>query len=387
MRMSDQLNLKSAIVRFAEDHGLFLWEEFPTEAPTVFWSGDDVAAFLEVARRCASPIMYLGDADGKYGVGLLAGFAAGGILHTFACVTTSSEHTTLRPQSEGSTGEERLGTEAFTVGHRPGLEPYFDYRRGSALSDSLREIVDAIVQDVRYDDHAPMEVMSERAGHLSNEDFESVKYVASRRFSDTVARRLNTEAEKIAPSLAEDPDFDPLANVGEHDRFVASKLEGMDTRVVRRVRTKLSTLSWERGLYVQAARHMDKRAADILEHLPKKVRDELGFATRNSARVQIIRPFADDVSESSLRYLATKVADLEEQRYGYQREVRYATAARVLIDMERSRAGAGRQLGISTTIVDRICRMHPKDVALAPDDPILAAVPPDVRARLLEEGT
>lgn len=120
---------------------------------------------------------------------------------------------------------------------------------------------------------------------------------------------------------------------------------------------------------------MVRQATAFLDRLPAQVRDQVGFAHRTAARRSMLEPYLDDVDPRLRDQFVSYVRGVEEKAYARSREARYATAARGLTARGKSRSAASRILGVSSAVLNRIEAAHPRDVTLAPDDPILERAP------------
>ncbi|MGD8201517.1 hypothetical protein ACQE98_12720 [Ornithinimicrobium sp. W1679] len=370
--------VEAEVRQFATQTNLFVWEGIPWGgATTLTPESQTLADFLAVARAVGAPILYL-DPDGS-----AAAFAANGVVHVFA---TPAER--LRLTGGDSADDEdlllnededqRSGSVTIRVGGSHDYnDPYYDWQSGRKVSGRVREAVDALVADGRFNGYRSGHVVAEYVAELEAEDADAVERVARRVFEETVGKQLDHQATQLVQTLVKDPAYDPLAWGPENRAFIEERVENEDLRLLERLERALATYAHESGARTKAERELARRAEAILLALTPAERDRLGFASRNAAKLQVLAPHLKGESNSKADRLAKEVARLEQERFGLPREERYATAARHLQASGMTRAEVSRRLGISNSIVERIVATHRRDVELTSDDPIRVDLAPD----------
>ena len=257
---------------------------------------------------------------------------------------------------------------------------YYDYSRDRELSADLKRAVNALVTDPDYDGQPGNPVAHVRTAHLTSEDAESVTYVAPMVWRETIGKALERTTGKLVSHLAADPDFEPLPWNEEIDSFVASRLEGKPPGLVVMVQRGLNHYAYESGLIAKVEDEIKQDAQAALSSMTPLDRDMYGFTTRNAKRLQLAEPYISHIKESRKRFVIYWMSRIEGEEGGLKREARYATAIRALVSRGETRAAVSRRLGISTSVMDRIQRENRRDVPLAPNDPILTDLAPDLRS-------
>lgn len=261
-------------------------------------------------------------------------------------------------------------------GSRDYNDPYYDWQSGQKVSGRVRDAVDALVADDRFNGYRSGHVVAEYVAELDADDAEAVERVARRVFDEGVGKQLDHRATQLVQSLVKDPSYDPLAWGPESRAFVDERVKGEDPRLFERLESALSTYAYESGARTKAERELAKRAETILLALSLSDRDRLGFSSKSAAKLQVLAPYLEGESGGRAERLAREVANLEQERFGLSREERYATAARRLQAGGMTRAAVSRCLGISNSILERIVATHRRDVELAADDPIVTELAP-----------
>ena len=370
--------IEAEVREFATQTNLLVWEGIPWGgATTLNPESQSLADFLAIARAVGAPILYL-DPDGS-----AAAFAANGVVHVFA---TPAERVRLTGGDAADDedllldGDEdqRSGSVAIRVGGSHDYDdPYYDWQSGKKVSGRVREAVDALVADGRFNGYRSGHVVAEYVTELDAEDADAVERVARRVFEETVGKQLDHRATQLVQTLVKDPSYDPLAWGPENRAFIEEQVEDEDPRLLERLERALSTYAYESCARTKAERELAKRAEAILLSLSSAERDRLGFASRNAAKLQALAPHLEGESGSKAERLAKEVARFEHERFGLPREERYATAARHLQASGMTRAEVSRRLGISNSIVERIVATHRRDVELTSDDPIRVDLAPE----------
>jgi hypothetical protein len=256
---------------------------------------------------------------------------------------------------------------------------YYDYRSDRSLGPELRALVNELVQDREYDGGYQHFDADPRLAALSSQDAESVGYAVSMVWSASVGKALEGTARQLVTLLAADPDFDPLPWGDSTEEFVKQRLAGQRPGLVKLVQQGLNTYAYESGLTAKAEEEIKADARRALDRLTPLERDEYGFTIRNAKRLQLVEHLIGSVRENRRPLVVYWMSRLEMEEHGAAREGRYATAVRLLLARGETRAGISRLLGISTSVMDRILRENRRDVALAPDDPIVTDLAPTLR--------
>jgi hypothetical protein len=369
--------IEAEVRQFGTQTNLIVWEGIPWGgATTLSPQSLNLDDFLAIARAVGAPILYL-DPDGS-----ATAFAANGVVHVFA---TPAERARLTGgDSAGDDDvfldeddEPSAGSVAIRVGgSRDYNDPYYDWQSGNKVSGRVRDAVDALVADDRFNGYRSGHVVAEYVAELDADEAEAVERVARRVFDEGVGKQLDHRATQLVQSLVKDPLYDPLAWGPEIRAFVDERVEGEDPRLFERLENALSTYAYESGARTKAERELAKRAETILLALSLSERDRLGFSSKNAAKLQVLAPYLDGESGGRAERLAREVANLEQERFGLSREERYATATRRLQAGGMTRAAVSRCLGISNSILERIVTTHRRDVELAANDPIVTELAP-----------
>ena len=368
----ESAEIGAAARAFAAERELIVWESFPWGGATVVWpAAEDLKGYLDVLQRVGARILYLED-DGA-----VLGFAANGVIHAFPSADLR-QRLVDDPVAEGSDVDE--GDEyGLSVSMADYSNPYYDYRSGRTIDGELRELVDRIVADERFDGHQSRRLCAEVTSHLDAEDSESVRSVAARVFNETVGKKLDNRAQQLVADLAGDPAFDPLAWGDDLHDFLSARVAEEDPRVLTRLQRELPGYARESGLARKAEREIAQSARQMLERIPPLVRDQLGFASKNATRLQIVSPYLDDeLPDHRKHHVLRELVSIEADLYSATREARYATAVRKLLDLGIRKAEISRRLGISTSVMDRLASTHRSDVDLDAGDPIVATLAPEI---------
>lgn len=358
---------------FAAARGILVWDSFPWGGAMARWPEDsDLDGFLAVLERVGSKILYA-----ERGEGIL-GFAVDGVVHIYS--TASARERLIADEIPiGLFGEDERFDEPAGAYNRPDFsDPYYDTRTHEPLAGELRELVDVIVADKRFDGWFTRLIAAEHTAHLDAQDAERVQLVASRVFRETIGKQLDGRAGQVLQSLAADPSYDPLAWGQELREFIESALPGEDPRVLNRLQRDLPNYARESGLIEKARRENADTARRVYESMPVIDRDKLGFASRNAARLHIVEPYLESVVGSKRQHVLKAIIDLEEEMDSVAREARYATAVRRLIEDGKRKADISRRLGITTSAIDRLLSASRSDVTLDVDDPILTQLAPEL---------
>lgn len=372
-----ELDINSAARHFAAELNCILWEGIPwggatTLAPESLTMDD----FLAIVGAVGASILYL-DPDGS-----AMAFACSGVIHVFAgpaerarLTGTDAAHDIAFDDVDGFDLE---GLSIRVGGGRDFDDPYFDWETHATVSGHVREAVDALVADQRFNGYRSGHVLADHVTNLNAEDAAAVERVARRVFNEGVGKQLDHEAGQLVQSLVRDPAYDPLAWGDEISAFVAERIKDEDPRLIDRVEQALSSYAYESGERAKAERRVAQRAEAILLALSPSDRDLLGFASKNAVKVQLLADYLEGETGSRAERLAREVARLEDERFGISREERYATAARRLQATGMTRAEVSRRLGVSSSILDRITTTHRRDRQLDTSDPIMTELVPGV---------
>ena len=368
----ERAEIDAAARAFAAENDLIVWESFPWGGATALWPEDgQLEDYLHLLERVGARVLYLQD-DGD-----VLGFAAGGVVHAFPSSEMRQRLVGEPTEDDAEVGEDddEYGISASTPDYH---NPYYDYASGRMLEGELRELVDRIVADQRFNGYRSRHLVADHVGHLAAEDAETVANVAKRVFYETVGKELDSRAQRLVPDLAVDPEFDPLARGEDLHSFLTSRLAEEDPRVLERLGIDLPAYARETGLIRNAEREITQTARLLLDTLPLLVRDQVGFTSKNTARLQLLSPYLSDAPENRKLRVLRELVSLETDLHGATREARYATAVRKLLVRGLTKAEISRRLGISTSVMDRIVSINRSDVELATDDPILTALVPGI---------
>lgn len=367
----ESAEIGSAARAFATERELIVWESFPWGGATVVWpDAEDLKGYFDVVQRVGARILYLED-DGA-----VLGFADNGVLHVFPSIEMRRRlvDETTAEGSDIDDGDE-YGLSVSIAGYS---NPYFDYRSGRTIEGELRELADRVAADERFDGHQSRRLVAEFTAHLDADDAETVRNVAARVFNETVGKQLDNRAQQLLVDLAVDPGFDPLAWGDDLHDFLSARVAEEDPRVVTRLQRELPGYARESGLARKAEREIAQSARQMLERIPPLVRDQLGFASKNAIRLQIMSPYLEDLPENRKQHVLRELVNLEADLHSATREARYATAVRKLLDLGSRKAEISRRLGISTSVMDRLVSTHRSDVDFDSGDPIVTTLAPEV---------
>ena len=361
-------SIEAEVRQFGVDTNLLVWDEIPWGgATTLSPESLSLDEFLSVARTVGTRILYL---DPR---GVATAFATEGVIHIFA---TANERARLagddRPGDDefGTFGEDAV-PEFATTQSDEFKDPYYDWQSATTVAGPVRDAVDAIVADARFNGHSSGHVVADYVENLGTEDAETADRIAKRVFSENVGKELDRRATKLAYSLAKDPLYDPLLPWGSELRaFVEARVEDVDPRLLQRIQYALTSHAYHSGTREEAERELARRAESILMALAPSERDRLGFSSKSAPRLQILAPHMEGESGTKADRIVKEVARLEQERFQLSREERYATAARLLRTRGLAHAEVSRRLRISHSIVERIVATHDRDVDFDHDDPL-----------------
>lgn len=369
--------IETEVRQFAARANAIVWEGIPWGGATALspasLSLDD---FLAIVRSVGAPILYLDPA------GFATAFATSGVVHVFA---TPAERARLTGDDSVDDEDAQLdededsdvGRSWIRVGGtRDYNDPYYDWQTGKKVSGRVRDAVDALVADKRFNGYRSGHVVAEYVSDLDADEAHVVERVAGRVFQEGIGKQLEHRATQLVKSLVQDPSYDPLAWGAESRAFIDERVEDEDPRLVERLERALASYAYESGARAKAERALAKRAETVLLALSPSDRDRLGFTSKNATKLQVLAPYLDGESGSSAERLAREVARMEQERFALSREERYATAARRLQAAGMTRAEVSRRLGVSNSILERIVTAHRRDVDLASDDPIITELAP-----------
>lgn len=369
--------IEAEVRQFATRENLIVWEGIPWGgATTLSPESQNLDDFLAIARAVDTHIIYLNPN------GSATAFAAGGVVHLFATpgerarLTDSDslydEELFLDGNDESSSGS--LAIRAGVI--RDYEDPYYDGQSGRKVSGKVRDAVDKIVADKRFNGYRSTHVVADHLSDLDADEAAVVERVARRVFDMGVGKQLDHRAAQLVQSLVNEPTYDPLAWGPETRAFIDEHVEDEDPRLIERLQHALSSHAYESGARTKAERALANRAETILLALSPSERDRLGFSSKNAAKLHVLGPLLEGEHGNRAERLAKEVARLEQERFGRAREERYATAARGLQARGMTRAEVSRRLGISSSVLERIVATHRRDVELASDDPILTDLVP-----------
>lgn len=371
--MTEFENLIEGVREEAALRGLFIWEDVPGQVPYVDMPpGATTEDMLDAAVRMGVNTIYVYLDDEEGAEVAIAGFAKEGIFHRLIRVA-DQPLSAFDDDDEEEDEDDSFWARAF------GPEIGYDQ-----LTEEQQGLVDSILANEDYDpdDHEwEMAVLDEICSDLDDEAYGQVKEVAEFRFGETLDSAMDTKADRLATSLAKDPDFDPLLDSDELQEWAADKKSIDERRVARRVVRSLRHIAHTTGLWEAAHEALTEEATAILDGMPGDVRDRLGFTSRNAARTALLEPYLAHLPEGRQEHLAFRICRIEEERDGIRRQQRYASAAATLMDDHgETKAATGRILGISGSVIDRLLRDFPKRIDLR-DDEVLVGLDPRLGAK------
>jgi len=353
----------------AEQAGLEVWDDVPAAMPTVgLPEGARPADLCAAAVRLGAGIIYVWrDAPDDEATVATAGFAYHGIFHSL--LVSDLVESLADDDEDDEDGSWMAMLDEDDSGY-------------ADLRPKLQGLVDVLVA---HEDYDPMEhsvtsqLLEEVCGSLSDDDFERVSDVAESRFFAELEDRIETAAERLAARLLKDDTFDPLVPRDVLTQWVASKRSDAPRRVVRRAVGGLRRLAFDSGLMERAEEALEAEATELLDSLPADVRDRLGFSSRVAVRTALLEPYLGAYPEHRHDRLTSLLYRIEVDEHGPAREQRYATAAALLMDTHgETKTSAGRILGLSSSVIERIRRENPKRVPIAGDE-VLSTLDPRLR--------
>lgn len=256
---------------------------------------------------------------------------------------------------------------------------YFDYEHNRPLPLKLRTLANEIVLDWEFDGGAGHPAARRRLAQLSASDSQVVGTVASRVWYGSVYSALEPLAQQLALRLAEDPDYDPLPWGEWLDDFVRTRLDGHRPALIWITRQALFANAESSGQIQRNEAEVKQAAQAALSRMGPLERDVYGFTSRNARRRQLASDYLNDIRPTRHELIIYWMSRFEREQSGAQRDARYATASRRLTVLGEGRAAISRLLGISASVLDRVERENRSDVELAPDDPILTDLAPQLR--------
>jgi len=326
-----------------------VWEYRLRGVGFILFGSDDLATFLATAQQVGALILYL---DADRGV---VGFPHGGVIHVFDL-----------------DGLDEDGTE-----NEDSDDAYYRQVQEEIAGGPLREIIDAVVSDDQYTPRRGKLIVAKYAQELSDDDFELVEDVAMWEWQESIGKPIERQALSLIPSIVSRADFDPMElasypmdSASSRSEVVDGWLGDYEPRLAEAIRHNLRRYANDNGLIEAAIRDANREAAEILDDLPIVVRDRLGFSSRIAARLFVIEPFLDSVPIRRRQWYCQLIYGMEAERFGADREARFATAARQLLQLMNI-TQATRTLGISKSTMNRIVGAYPNDVVLTANDPIV----------------
>lgn len=367
-------NIEAEVRRFATDNHMVIWEDMPwdgtmTTCPDSF----DLQEFLVLARTVGTRIIYI-DADGNN-----AAFAYNGVIHVYNPgddgsfdLSDIADDVSVDYDDDQSDGSFALNSKLQEIN-----DPYYDYRLGKIVDGEVRQAIDSLLADDRYDGYRTRQIETEYVTNLAQDEADVVERIARNVFNATVGGELDRRASAILADLVNDPEYDPLGWEAEYRVFIEERVEGLDPRIQRRLERLLSNYSYESGARAQAERELTKSAEALLQSLTPLERDRLGFSSRISAKQHVLAPYLGELSQIQSERIVKEAGRLERDSFAAQREHRYATAARRLEAANVKRVEITRRLGVSGSVIDRLMMTYRSDIELANDDPIITDLAPE----------
>lgn len=361
---SEQLSVR--LKQIADEIGATLWSGIPTGGPTVFWPNDSAEEFLEAAKRFGPTVIYFSEA----GDALCVSFA--GVLHTY------DPGRLVRRGVDDHAGVELMGGFGGSSIDLSVFEDELD----DELSSELRALAEQVAIAPSFDGRNADDVLDELSPDLDPALHDPVSWEARRLFDLGVGRALSRDARKLVRKLVSHASFDPLSfdpRDMEAHIFIDEAISGLDPRLARMVRHGLQQEIWEKGLRDKAEREVKARAAELRQTIPKLTLDQVGFATRTLTREALLEPFLQSEPEGRRSLTGQWIHRLEDGSSALERERRYAFAAKLLLNGPHTKAKVAGQLSVTPTTLDRLLAIRlPSDFVLAPNDPIVVEVAPEL---------
>ncbi|MBD3947564.1 hypothetical protein [Nocardioides ganghwensis] len=373
----------------AAEVGLRIWPDLPGDFwhGTVSWPDDeDPAGFVREAAAVGAKLLYLATAgeapDAVSHVG--AAFAHQGVIYRFA---HGSRHEAPEADTDVVDGNWEDSDSASDLAHvdveafafvraysdkgpagetwPQALERIMGSRKRAAR---LEPIVDSVVEDPGYGRFSNRQPILERhLTGLNDRDRPLVRRAVNHRWEVFVEPGLTAQAAEISGDLLARHDLDiDMYRWGEIEAVVLSSIPDLDPQlapfVVGAVRSGLTELREE----VHAAANRD--GLSLYEALDPQTRDTLGFNRRPAAQAALLEGMLADVPQRARRSYVSELVEIEQARNLVSRERRFATVGRALLDRGMAKTAAGRTLGISPAVLDRLLTTHRDDVTIDEDD-------------------
>ena len=274
--------------------------------------------------------------------------------------------------------EPSSGSVAIRVGgSRDYNDLYYDWQSGNKVSGQVRDAVDALVADDRFNGYRSGHVVAEYVAELDADEAEAVERVARRVFDEGVGNSSIIEL----PSW-----FSPLSRIRCTTRWPGAPRSAPSSMSASTNKPGSSSASNAPSRPTRTSPALVPRLNATWPNAPRpsslgshsQSATVLGSPRRMRPELQVLEPHLEGESGSRADRLVKEVARLEQERFGLSREERYATAARQLQAGGMRRAEVSRRLGISNSILERLVATHRRDVELASDDPIRIDLAPDL---------
>ena len=367
------------VIALAEGAGLLVVHSFPEDAASVSWPSDVAADFISAAVKLQAGLVYVQPRSSKGPQWRLVGFPLQGIVNVFeAWDSEVSEEADSHATGlhDDFTDDEADLSSGFRVSVSWRDDDY------EALPPTLRGLVDAALADVRYDQHSRtggIEVLGELCADLATDDFERVQKATRGRFWDKVGRRLDAEADRIAPRLVQHPEYTTFDSA-KVDALIRDEFGVTDERVAKRAGRKASEMARENGTSERHMRERREEARRIRANLPSLVVDQACFTNRIAQHHSLLDRHLDGVTSSWGDALASGIVQVETPEEQKSREMRFGAAAHDLKAQGMSGAAISRTLGIGKSAVDKLLQTKRPNVNLTPDDPIVLELAPSLRS-------
>ncbi|WP_457188682.1 hypothetical protein [Nocardioides sp. P5_E3] len=383
-------DIADALRDTAAEVGLRIWQDLPGDFwhGTVSWPDDeDPAGFVREAAALGAKLLYLASAgEGPEAVSHVgAAFAHQGVIYRFAhgsrhevpeADTVVVDESWEDDDSDAELTDDSLDFVPFLKRHDDGPEGETwpeALRRimgSKRRADRLGPVVDAIVEDPNFAAGNYFERTQVRQSHdagLPSRDTQLIRKAVDHRWEVFTEPELKAEAAPIAARLLESEDLDPFVS-GRHQvrETVRAAIPELDPRLVPYVADALEPgLDELRHRFNSTVKRLSQAIYDSLDPATK---DRMGFARGARLQAAVIADVIEDVPDRMRERVVDKVTGYEQEHNLVSRERRFATLGRALLNRGMTKTAAGRALGISPAVLDRLLTTHRDDVTIDDDD-------------------
>lgn len=257
--------------------------------------------------------------------------------------------------------------------------PYFDWDNDRMFDEPTRRLIDRIANDPRFD-HGPTtaEIVEELAPDFDEDEQRRLQRAAQEVFDLTVFPGLEAEALQLVAKALADPDWDALpAWYGESSGDIDDAhrhYTDLDPRIRTEFTRQLAASDIYQRMQEDARARAENEARQILGELPRRTRDLLVLANRNTDRECLLERWTEGASQrrrSWISYYAQRIGREEDENAVLDR---YSAAVKILFNQGSSKKAIADALGIGVGRIDRLLeRISGQDIA--DDDPLCDLVP------------